>query len=182
MSEVARLKASEVWKAKLEEMKIAIRKRTIPREPLETMPRRQEPHANAVVRKRSNYFPPGIFPDSNNTEIKLTASSNSSNNTEISLTDREISNRQALPRKVNGNAERSHLGHSAGPATNQCGERPAQIAGGLFACANVSSATEIAETILEFQGEIVSTVFNAKGAATVYNGSKVANTESLPQK
>ena len=38
MSESARLKASETWKAKLNEMKLAIRKRVTPRGPLDAMP------------------------------------------------------------------------------------------------------------------------------------------------
>ena len=38
MSESARVKASDIWQAKFKEMKAAIRRRTIPREPLEEMP------------------------------------------------------------------------------------------------------------------------------------------------
>ena len=41
MSEAARLKASDVWQLKHKEMQKAIRLREIPREPLETMPRKQ---------------------------------------------------------------------------------------------------------------------------------------------
>ena len=38
LSESARVKASDIWQAKFKEMKAAIRRRTIPREPLEEMP------------------------------------------------------------------------------------------------------------------------------------------------
>ena len=41
MSEAARLKASDVWQLKHKEMQKAIKLREIPREPLETMPRKQ---------------------------------------------------------------------------------------------------------------------------------------------
>ena len=49
MSEVARLKASTESKAKLKAMQEAIRKRTLPREPLETMPQRHAMKSNIGI-------------------------------------------------------------------------------------------------------------------------------------
>ena len=89
MSEAARIKASETWKAKLTEMKLAIRKRVIPRDPLEAMPvatpallfanaqtqlsnSTNDGGENLGLSQRTPKTPQSVESLSDNTEIKLT--------------------------------------------------------------------------------------------------------------